>query len=68
MTDTALLREHINKSGYKLSYVAERCGLTVQGLLNKINNKSDFRANEIQAICSLLNIDCNEKEKIFFCS
>lgn len=68
MTDTALLRQHINESGYKVGYVAERCGLTVQGFLNKINNKSEFRASEIQEICSLLQIDVTEKEKIFFCA
>ena len=32
MTNTELLREKINASGYKLQFVAEKCGLTYFGL------------------------------------
>lgn len=66
MTNSVLLREKINQSGYKLRFIAERAGLTYQGLMNKINNKSEFRAKEIQAICELLDMTETERGAIFF--
>ena len=56
MTNTELLREKIDQSGYKLRFIAEKIGITYQGLLNKINNRSEFRANEIQALYDLLDL------------
>ena len=46
MTNTELLREKIDQSGYKLRFIAKKIGITYQGLLNKINNRSEFRAND----------------------
>ena len=54
MTDTIRLREKIRLSGYKLSFVADKVGITRQALCNKINNRSDFRADEIRALYKLL--------------
>ena len=36
MTNTELLREKMEQSGYKLRFIATKAGLTYQGLLNKI--------------------------------
>lgn len=66
MTDTKLLRRKINDSGYKLTFIAKKLGITYQGFLNKTNNATEFKATEIQALCDLLKIDMQEKEKIFF--
>jgi transcriptional regulator with XRE-family HTH domain len=66
MTDTILLKKKIKLSGYRMNYVAERLGLSYQGLLNKINNKSEFKAPEIKLLCEILSIDVAEKELIFF--
>lgn len=66
MTNTELLREKIDKSGYKLTFVAQKLNLSYQGLLNKINNKSDFTAPEIMALKKLLDISGEDCEKIFF--
>lgn len=66
MTDTKLLREKIEQSGYKLQFIAKKVGITYQGLLNKINNKSEFRANEIQALYNLLGLTEKERIAIFF--
>lgn len=66
MTDTEALRNKISEAGLKLSYVAERIGLTYQGFWKKLNNHSEFKANEIQALSELLKIRTQEKEKIFF--
>ena len=66
MTDTVMLKQKIDASGYKLKYIATQIGLSYQGFLNKLNNKSEFTAHEILALCKLLNIDIMEKESIFF--
>lgn len=68
MTNTELLREKIDQSGYKLRFIAAKTGLTYQGLLNKINNESEFRASEIQILTVLLGLDETERNAIFFCA
>jgi hypothetical protein len=66
MTDTNLLRAKIDLSGYKLKWIAERCGITYAGLLKKINNETEFKASEMYVLKDLLNIDSDEFESIFF--
>lgn len=68
MTNTKLLREKIEQSGYKLRFIAEKIGITYQGFLNKINNRSEFRANEIQVLYDLLGLTEEERVAIFFAS
>lgn len=68
MTNTDLLREKIDQSGYKLRFIAKNIGLTYQGFLNKINNRNEFRANEIQALYDLLDMTEEERVAIFFAS
>lgn len=66
MTNTELLKDKIEKSGYKLKYIAEQIGITYYGFLKKVNNETEFKASEIQTLCDLLEIAGEEKEKIFF--
>ena len=68
MTNTQLLVEAIAKSGYKRSYIAKAIGLkSAYSLALKIDNKSEFKASEINALCELLNISSlEEKQAIFF--
>lgn len=66
MTDTMLLREKMDQSGYKLRFIAEKAGLTYQGLLNKLNNVREFKASEIKALSDLLNLTEAERTAIFF--
>ncbi|MCD8376772.1 MAG: toxin-antitoxin system, antitoxin component, Xre family protein [Oscillospiraceae bacterium] len=66
MTDTEMLREKIEQSGYKLRFIAKKIGITYQAFLNKINNRSEFRANEIQALYVLLGLTEEERVEIFF--
>lgn len=69
MTNTAALLDRIQRSGLKRSYIAENMGLSLGALANKIANRSDFKAGEIDTLCSLLGIDSLEdKEAIFFAS
>lgn len=66
MTNTELLRRKMEESGYKFRYIAEKAGLSYQGFLNKLENKREFKASEIHAICELLGITESERSLIFF--
>lgn len=68
MTNTELLERKIADSGYKKSFIAKAIGLkSAFGLANKINNKTEFKASEINALCDLLKIEsAEEKDAIFF--
>jgi len=66
MTNTALLKEYIEKSGYKRSFIAKALGITAYALALKIDNKSEFKANEIDGLCKLLNIGIRDRMRIFF--
>lgn len=66
LTDTEMLRERIGQSGYKISFIAHKLNLSYQGLLNKINNKSEFKASEIQVLSDLLSLSGNDKAAIFY--
>ena len=68
MTNTELLLKKIEESGYKRKFIAQAIGLkSAFGLSKKINNETEFKASEINALCELLKIDtAEEKERIFF--
>lgn len=66
MTDTELLYEKIKQSGLKICFIAWKLGLSRQGFYNKVNNKSEFNAKEIQLLYSLLGLTEKERIKIFF--
>ena len=66
MTNTSLLEQYIEKSGYKKSFIAAQLNLTSYGFTLKINNKSEFKASEMTILCKLLKINAKDKEAIFF--
>ena len=66
MTNTNALRKKIAESGLKIKYIAEKMGITYQGLLNKIDNKTEFTASEIVSLCKILNLSNRERDAIFF--
>lgn len=67
MTNTEMLRNLISKSGFKLEYLAEKCGITRQSLSNKITNRNLFTAKEIEILCRELKVNTlTDKERIFF--
>ena len=68
MTNTKMLRDKIEQSGYKLRFIADKLGITYQGFLKKLNNETEFKASEIQALYVLLNLNATEREAIFFTS
>ena len=66
MTNTSLLEQYIKNSGYKKSFIAKQLGITAYGFALKINNKSEFKANEILVLCKLLKIGAKDKDAMFF--
>lgn len=67
MTNTVLLEEKIRESGKKCKYLAEKIGLSYAGFRNCVTNKAEFKAKQIDSLCSELNITTlKEKEAIFF--
>lgn len=66
MTNAEMLRSKIDESGYKIHHIAEKCGLTYQGFLNKVNGKSQFTAPEIKTLRTMLKLSPDDVESIFF--
>lgn len=66
MTDSKELRSLIEQRGLKYGYVAKCAGISRQSLNNKINNRTEFKAVEIQKLCDLLQIGLKDRERIFF--
>ena len=67
MTDTELLKRKIEESGLKMSFIAEKMGLSRSGLYNKVNGSSEFTQKEIVEICSILQITSKtDRNNIFF--
>lgn len=67
MVDTLALEAIISESGTKKTHLAKKIGISVQNLRLKMNNKSEFKTNEVAVLCDELGITkLTDKEKIFF--
>lgn len=66
MTNTKLLREAIGGSGLKYKYVAKALSLSAFGLQKKIDNVTEFKASEIEALSKLLLLNDQQLKAIFF--
>ena len=66
MTNSVLLRQKINECGYKLVFVAAKCGLTYYGFLKKMNNETEFKVGEVASLKALLQLTDAEVGAIFF--
>lgn len=66
MTNTEMLERAIKDKGLKKGYIADRLKLSRSGLVNLINNRSDFRASQIQTLCEILDLDDAQRNAIFF--
>ena len=61
------LKALIALSGYKLSFLANKIGVTRYSLTNKLNGITDFKSEEIKKLAEILNIK-NEEIYIYFFS
>lgn len=66
MTDTQKLQGKMRGKGFTIKSLAIRIGLSSTGLFNKIHNKKEFLASEVQIISHLLDLDDKEMRNIFF--
>ena len=66
MTDTNALRSSIVNSGLKYKALAEIMGLSPYALQMKIDNKSEFKASEIDTLANTLGMDMQQRDAIFF--
>lgn len=66
MTNIQKLQETIERSGLKKCFIADSLGLSRQGLQDKLNGKSEFKASEIDAFSVLLRLDSAQRDAIFF--
>lgn len=67
MTNTALLEKLIEKSGLKLSFIADKLSISRQALYKKIKGLAHFTGPEIKIMCELLKLNTWAKIKpVFF--
>lgn len=66
MTNTQKLKGCITAAGYTQARVAEKLGISITALNNKINNKSEFTASEIATLAEMLHLSRDDVDEIFF--
>ena len=67
MVDTQLLDERIEQSGKSKTFLANKCGITVQSFRLKRKNISCFNTDQVDILCNELSIrSLRDKERIFF--
>lgn len=65
MVNENLLKAKIIEKNIKKKIIAEKLGISLTSLNYKLNNKTQFKASEIQILSEILNIN-EEKDKYFF--
>lgn len=69
MTNTLKLKSLMIAQGYTNESLANAMQISKQSLSMKLNNKREFKVNEIQRLCKILNLyNANELISIFFVS
>lgn len=66
MVNTSLLKAKIKESGLRTSYISESLKITKQAFYNKLNNRTDFTADQAFTIKKLLGLDSYTFKAIFF--
>lgn len=64
MTNTNLLKARIIEKGFTQAEIAEKLGISYQSFNYKLNNRTEFKASEIEALCEILEIE--DKDLYFF--
>jgi predicted transcriptional regulator len=66
MINLKLLASTIEERGIKLSKLAEKIGLTYQGLKYKLDGRSEFKVSEVNRMTEVLRLSDAERDAIFF--
>ena len=65
MINSEMLQQEIKESGLKLSFIAEKSGMSLMSLNRKINGETEFKVSEIIKISEILRLSDELKVKIF---
>lgn len=68
MTATKRLKAQMQLKGYTQTDCAKILGISYQAYNNKLNNKSQFKVDEIVALCKFLGIPKSKLNDYFFCT
>ncbi len=60
------LRAKIEESGITITKLAEKLGLSREGLYLKLNGTTEFKASEIVLLREILRLTKEEQERFFF--
>lgn len=66
MTNTVELNGEIADSGMTITAIAKKLGITREGFYKKLNNETEFKASEISAMQTILNLSNKKRDDIFF--
>ena len=66
VTNVEALEIELLKKKVTKKELAEKLGISLQALYNKLNSSAEFKASEIRKTSEILNLSYAQKEKIFF--
>lgn len=67
MTNKNLLLAKLAEKGIRREEAAEKLGISLNAFNMKLNNETEFKASEIQALSRMLGVS-RQKDKYFFCN
>lgn len=66
MFNQKLLKAKIIAQGFTRAEIAKKMGISLTTLNYKLNGRQEFKLSEVKKICTILNLNKSEREKIFF--
>lgn len=66
MTDVEALKRLMKENGKSQAELSAELGISNQRLANKLNNREEFRASEIQKLIRIFNMNARQTDYIFF--
>ena len=65
MPKIEMLKTKMEKSGLKITSIAEKAGISRETLYNRLNGCGEFKASEITSLTIVLNLSKEERDEIF---
>jgi DNA-binding phage protein len=66
MVDLHLLKKTISDHGVNIVSIAEKMGISREGLYKKLSGETEFKASEIEKMTAALRLSKEERDAIFF--
>lgn len=61
-----LLEDKLLESGYKMSFISEKLGISPQAFIKKRNGELPFKISDVETLLNLCNWDAETIYSIFF--